>query len=222
MGVRVSHLLFLSILGAGAATAVCGIAFSRASGKPLQPSSTPQISAIKIDYPLEGSLFPPEITPPTFLWHDANENATRWVIEVSFAGAAPGIQVASQGDQLQRGEIDPGAGPGIALTAEQATTHTWKPDAATWAKIKRLSGNAPAHYRIRDFADRRLASADLRRPCVPVDITGSRWRSDLLSRRSAAVCLRRKKRDPSRRFHAPPFLLSSGRFAISRSRRATW
>ena len=115
-------------------------------------SSTPQISAIKIDYPLEGSLFPPEITAPTFLWHDANENATRWVIEVSFAGAAPGIQVASQGDQLQRGEIDPGAGPGIALTAEQATTHTWKPDAATWAKIKRLSGNAPAHVSIRGFS----------------------------------------------------------------------
>ena len=152
MGVRVSRLLFLSVLGAGAAIAVCGIALSRASGKPLQPDSTPQISAIKIDYPLDGSLFPPEITAPTFLWHDTNENATRWMIEVSVAGTVPAIQVTSSGDLLQRGEIDPGAGPGIALTAEEATTHTWKPDPATWAKIKHVSGNAPAHISIKGFS----------------------------------------------------------------------
>ena len=29
--------------------------------------------AITIDYPLDGSIFPPEITPPTFIWRDAAE-----------------------------------------------------------------------------------------------------------------------------------------------------
>ena len=27
-------------------------------------------AAITVDYPANGSIFPPEITPPTFIWHD--------------------------------------------------------------------------------------------------------------------------------------------------------
>jgi Flp pilus assembly protein TadD len=152
MRVRFSRFLFFSILGAGAAALLCCVAFTWASGKPLQVGATPQISAITIDYPLDGSVFPPEITPPTFLWHDANENAARWVIEVSFAGAEPGFQITSSGDLFERGEIDPKAGPGLALTPEQSSTHTWKPDPATWAKIKRLSVKAPARISIKGFA----------------------------------------------------------------------
>jgi len=34
-------------------------------------SHVPQAVAIAIDYPEEGSIFPPEITPPAFLWHDS-------------------------------------------------------------------------------------------------------------------------------------------------------
>ena len=30
---------------------------------------------ITVDYPEEGSIFPPEITPPTFLWHDGSAAA---------------------------------------------------------------------------------------------------------------------------------------------------
>ena len=88
---------------------------------------------ITIDYPLEGSIFPPDITSPTILWHDPSQAATRWVVEVSFAGqsanGAQKMRVETAGELMQRGKIDPEAGPGLELTPEQASTHTWKPDA---------------------------------------------------------------------------------------------
>ena len=33
--------------------------------------AAPVLTSISIDYPEEGSIFPPGITPPTFLWRDA-------------------------------------------------------------------------------------------------------------------------------------------------------
>lgn len=106
-----------------------------------------------MNYPLEGSIFPPEITPPNFLWHDPTETATRWVIQVSFADRSDGIRLEVPGEHLQAGKIDPEAGPAIELTAAQASTHTWTPDAETWAKIKRLSVKSPATITISGFAD---------------------------------------------------------------------
>lgn len=87
MRVRLSHIPMVAILAAGSVALICGAAFSASSGTPLQAATTAQVAAIKIDYPLDGSVFPPEITPPTFLWHDANETSKRWVFEVSFGGA---------------------------------------------------------------------------------------------------------------------------------------
>jgi Flp pilus assembly protein TadD len=108
---------------------------------------------ITIDYPLEGSIFPPEITAPVFLWHDPSEYASRWVVGVSFAGQRETIRVETAGDLMHRAKIDPMAGPAQELTAEQAKTHTWQPDEATWARIKRLSVHAPATVAITGFGD---------------------------------------------------------------------
>ena len=45
-------------------------------------------SRVTIDYPEEGSIFPPEIAAPTFLWRDAADKARAWLIEVTFADGA--------------------------------------------------------------------------------------------------------------------------------------
>ena len=68
-----------------------------------------------IDYPLEGSIFPPEITPPTFLWHDRSETAKRWVVEVSFADHSESIRLEAAGEFMQVGESDPQAGEAAML-----------------------------------------------------------------------------------------------------------
>jgi hypothetical protein len=80
---------------------------------------------------------------PTFLWRDAAENATEWLIHVEFANGSAVIQSQARGTPMQVGEIDPRC---VAetnqlpkLTAEQAAARTWKPDPETWEAIKRNS-----------------------------------------------------------------------------------
>lgn len=96
---------------------------------------------ITIDYPEEGSIFPPEIAPPTFVWHDAAAGITRWRIVISFADGTAPIRTSSAGPRMRIGEIDPDC---IAdtnepprLTNEQASAHTWSPGAALWESIKK-------------------------------------------------------------------------------------
>ncbi|MGA9586365.1 MAG: tetratricopeptide repeat protein [Terracidiphilus sp.] len=102
-----------------------------------------------MDYPLNRSVFPPDITAPTFLWHDPAEAATKWVIDISLAGDATRMRIEVPGKRLQIGALDPEAGPGPELTPEQESTHTWQPDQATWNTIKKLSVSAPATIAIR-------------------------------------------------------------------------
>ncbi|MBI5283076.1 MAG: tetratricopeptide repeat protein [Candidatus Solibacter usitatus] len=105
-------------------------------------------AAITIDYPAQGSIFPPEITPPTFLWRDAAPAATEWRIDVQFADGAAGIQAVTKGERLRLGETDPRCVSDTnrppQLTPEQAAGHAWAPDGAKWAEIKRRSVERPA------------------------------------------------------------------------------
>ncbi len=115
--------------------------------------NAPTRASLTIDYPLNGSVFPPEITAPTFLWHDRAERAKRWVVEIRFEKSAPGMRIECAGDLLKLGEIDSKAGPGAELTAEQASMRTWRPDAATWDKIKLQSTQEPAGITIEGIDD---------------------------------------------------------------------
>ena len=146
---RLINVVFATAIGAVSVFLVGGEALSTTSGKEEKPATT----KISIDYPLNGSVFPPELTSPTFLWHDSNPAAEHWVIEISFADGAKSLRFQAAGNPPQAGEIDPEAGPALELTPEQATTKTWKPDEETWATIKRLTVKAPATVSISGFAD---------------------------------------------------------------------
>jgi hypothetical protein len=98
---------------------------------------------ITIDYPADGAIFPPEITAPTFIWHDPNRNAAAWSIDVAFDDGSPHIEAKSSGERMHIGEIDPRCGTPTnqpTLTPQQAAARTWIPDAATWAAIKGKRG----------------------------------------------------------------------------------
>jgi tetratricopeptide (TPR) repeat protein len=105
-------------------------------------------ASITVDYPQDGSIFPPEITPPTFLWRDAAPAAAAWRIEVTFADGAKAFRVVSKGSGMQIGEIDPrcisDSNRLPFLTPEQAAAHTWKPEAEQWNWTKRHSVTYPA------------------------------------------------------------------------------
>ncbi len=112
-------------------------------------------SAIAIDYPKNESIFPPEITPPTFIWRDAASTASRWRIEVQFSDGSAPLRADSPGPPMTIGEIDKrcisARNELPSLTPEQAQAHTWIPDEETWDRIKRHSIAGPAKITISGF-----------------------------------------------------------------------
>lgn len=124
------------------------------AGRSAPAPATPLV----IDFPEEGSIFPPDIIPPLFLWRDSNEAATVWRIEMVFGERAPRVRQRAPGERPQVGELDTtlvGYVP-PTLTPEQAAQHTWRPDPATWENIKKHSQRQAATIVITGFRDARL------------------------------------------------------------------
>jgi tetratricopeptide (TPR) repeat protein len=111
---------------------------------------------IVIDYPADGSVFPPDMAAPTFLWRDPAPGAVSWQIDVAFANGSAAIRVAAKGERMQIGEIDPRCVSPTnrppSLTPQQADARTWLPDPAAWAAIKKNSVSAAATVTISGFA----------------------------------------------------------------------
>ncbi|MBN1606742.1 MAG: tetratricopeptide repeat protein [Polyangiaceae bacterium] len=119
-------------------------------GKRRFPAQFPfgKMGSITIDYPAQGSIFPPEFPSPTWLWTDTDARATFWEIRVSFADGSSAIRAESAGARMRIGQSDPRCvsptNQPPALTPKQAAAHTWVPDAATWSAIKKHSVGRPA------------------------------------------------------------------------------
>jgi tetratricopeptide (TPR) repeat protein len=118
-------------------------------------SNGPEAVAIAIDYPEEGSIFPPEITPPAFLWRDGGKGVTFWRIEVSFGEGPAAIHATSTGERMRIGRIDPDCVAATneppTLTPRLAAAHSWTADLATWQAIKRYSAASAATVTITGF-----------------------------------------------------------------------
>jgi len=119
------------------------------------------LAKLTIDYPLDESIFPPEIVPPTFLWHDLAEQADTWLVEVTFQtqaspGVAEALRVIVPGATPPEGKIDPQAildnNEPYKPTAYQASARSWTVPKDLWATIKKRSVEAPATVTIRGFA----------------------------------------------------------------------
>jgi tetratricopeptide (TPR) repeat protein len=112
-------------------------------------------SAITIDYPKNESIFPPEITPPTFMWRDTAAAANRWQIEVDFSDGSTPLRIDSPGAPMTIGDIDKrcisARNELPTLTPEEAQAHTWIPDEKTWDRIKKHSITGPAKISIAGF-----------------------------------------------------------------------
>ncbi len=74
---------------------------------------------LHIAYPLDGTLFPPEIVAPTFVWKDGSRNASLWFVVVDLTGEGEVVRASTQ---LPR----------------------WRPSEDEWARIKQASVHADA------------------------------------------------------------------------------
>ena len=108
---------------------------------------------ISIDYPEDGSIFPPDITPPTFLWRDGTASA--WHLDITFADNLPSLHAESKGERMRLGLIDPECisptNEPPKLSPQQAATWAWTPDAATWKAIQSRSARSQATLAITGF-----------------------------------------------------------------------
>jgi tetratricopeptide (TPR) repeat protein len=119
----------------------------------------PSANRIIVEYPKEGSLFPPDIIAPLFQWRDV-DTAAVWQIDVTFSDGSRPIGLWSQGEKLQLGELDTSLVGYVppTLTPEQAASHTWRPDPKTWAVIKKHSVRGKATVAITGY--RKQGDAD--------------------------------------------------------------
>ena len=69
---------------------------------------------LEIKYPLDETLFPPDIVAPTFVWSDETEGVGEWNILLRFEG---------EGETMRFASAEP----------------SWRPAEADWAEIKRRS-----------------------------------------------------------------------------------
>jgi tetratricopeptide (TPR) repeat protein len=112
----------------------------------LSNDSKTELWPISIDYPQDGSIFPPGITPPTIIWRDAA--ADSWQIEIVFGDKSAPLHVQPKAERMRLGAIDPECISNTnelpKLTPQQAASWTWTPDTHTWQVIQSHSKELPA------------------------------------------------------------------------------
>jgi tetratricopeptide (TPR) repeat protein len=99
-------------------------------------------AALTVDYPLDGSVFPPDFASPTILWHD-DAPAERWRVTLAPAVGDPFVAEVP-GDPKPKRPIDERCvSPTNRLpepTPYQATARAWRPPAPTWEAIRARPG----------------------------------------------------------------------------------
>src|ERR1700683_1244496 len=103
-----NRLLSAALCFTGVAIVIALVAPTLSSvigGVQSQSAASSSLWPISIDYPEDGSIFPPGITPPTFLWRDGI--ASYWTIDITLPGDPSPIHVVSKGERMRLGPIDP-------------------------------------------------------------------------------------------------------------------
>jgi tetratricopeptide (TPR) repeat protein len=96
--------------------------------------------------PADGSVFPPEITPPLIVWRGP-AGATPWTISIHIDGGQA-LTASTPGEPPAIGPIDPrtvsptNSPPALPALYEGATS--WRPSNELWQEIKRLTSGRKA------------------------------------------------------------------------------
>jgi tetratricopeptide (TPR) repeat protein len=114
------------------------------------------LAQLAIDYPQDGTIFPPEIVPPTLLWHEPEEHADTWLVDVAFGDAPEHLYALCPGNPPPADPIDPDC---IAEnnqlyrpTPYQASAKSWTPADDVWAAIKQRSAGRAVSVAIVGFS----------------------------------------------------------------------
>jgi len=110
---------------------------------------------LKIEYPFDGSIFPPEIVAPEFLWRDQAANAETWVVAIGFDSSATRIFVLANGKRSRAAPLDSECvrpNNRWEEPPERASERGWTPDSGLWKAIKDRSRERNAHFDVYGMA----------------------------------------------------------------------
>lgn len=118
---------------------------------------------LRIEYPLDGAVFPPGFPPPAFVWEDASPEANAWRIEVTLADGAREAPVVTRGDEpapAPEAALDEMPEPARAyeLARQRSSARRWRPGAQLWAAIQRGAVQGAASVAILGLAGDRVVS----------------------------------------------------------------
>jgi tetratricopeptide (TPR) repeat protein len=74
---------------------------ARASAEPAN-----RLASIEVQYPLDGTVFPPESIPPVFRWQDQEAGVDTWTIRLQFADRGEPAQFSSRAPEWSPGPRD--------------------------------------------------------------------------------------------------------------------
>ena len=121
------------------------------------------LETVTIDYPLNESVFPPEMVAPTFLWHEEVERVDTWLFDFAFGKDSEHIYVLSPGNPPPVGQIDARciteSNEVYKPTPYQASARAWTPDGEVWAAIKQRSVGRGATVTMLGFRSAEPANA---------------------------------------------------------------
>ena len=114
---------------------------------PLAFPSAPA-GSLEVSYPLDNTLFPPEIVAPTFVWSDETEGVAAWAVMLRFADEPEPLRFTSS---------EPG----------------WRPPESDWSDVKARSVSDDAEVAIVGLGPEgnAVSSAKVRIRATPRDIT---------------------------------------------------
>lgn len=141
------------VVGLWLAAALALTACGTKPGAPVPAFPTEALGRLEITYPLDESLFPPEIVAPTFLWSDETEGVGSWAVLVRYGNG--------DGD---------GDDPVQHFTTSEPS---WRPSETDWEEIKRRSVEREAFVAVVGLgSDRKTASAATVRIRTSTDAVG--------------------------------------------------
>lgn len=94
-----------------------------ASDAPSVVRATVPAASPRVTYPQEGTIFPPDIVAPTFVWEDAPRDSGTWNVVVHDAG-------------------------GTEIVRASVSAPRWRPSPGSWTQIKKRSVSADAVFTV--------------------------------------------------------------------------
>jgi dipeptidyl aminopeptidase/acylaminoacyl peptidase len=144
--------------------------------------------AIAIDYPLNDTLFPPEMIPPKFHWNDSASASRAWLVRIRFADGKPSMHFL-----VRRQEWTP-----LPKDWESIKSRSLEQDAQVTvlgidadASVRILSRATMSLRTSRDPVGAPLFYREVKLPFIDADkdLPGIRWRFGSISSQSPPVVL---------------------------------